>query len=659
MLSAALRGTLSRASSSCADSNARRPQEGALRPTPTRTSPRTTSIDVHGLADFYFQKDLARSAPGTAEFRAFDVWTNLPSASLVRLTIAHRPGTFGFRLDAGSGDTLDAYFRSDPASLTYPTLSRWLSHVEQGFVTVVLPLGRGLSLDLGKFATPIGLEDNESLAAWNYSRSLLFTLGEPTFHAGLRLTYPIREGLGVSLFWLNGWNSNVVGGDGMRSFAGAVSWKPSPSLEAVLEYIGGLERPPTDLGSPLALRNELSTYATYQLTPAVGLALAMDYGLDASSGGVRFWGVAGYARVRIASWLCVGASLRALRRSGGVYDRPPADGDGGDAHAREPARAREAHRRRAARVPARSVGRPGVRVLRPAAVDAPGHRVGEPRLRLLTVASRRGCVPESPQPLAPLPREPARHLPVPVRARFTGRRASGASMWLHRRGAGGPRGGQLFGHLRGRPRARELEPEHGASRAAPADADAAPVRDREALDRREPETEARLLDAGRRGRTARTTTSPSPAAAPVPCPRPPAGRARRGVDANRHPPRRGVLRVLGGVRQDRLAIMLLSAVGSQTTSQSSKFSTTISGGDSVDFELVDGRAQHRRQVGAGPYGGPAARAREAQDPRHELPRALERARGARRTVSVVFASACSRSMERRANMTVASGLKMS
>jgi hypothetical protein len=258
-------------------------------------------FDLHALADVYFQHEEPRG--GAVQLRAFDVRTDQPALNLLRMTVAHRPDWLGFRIDAGVGDLPDVFLRYDPAASRYPGLSRGLSYLEQAFVTAVIPAGRGVSVDVGKFGTPVGLEDNESPANWNYSRGLLFTLAEPTYHTGVRATAPVTDELALSAFWLNGWNTNILSGNGMRSFAAAATWE-TRNVDVVLVYAGGLERAPTRLSDPtLTFRHELDASMIYALRSWLSFAATADYGLDASSGGVSWWGVGGYARCRILPWL--------------------------------------------------------------------------------------------------------------------------------------------------------------------------------------------------------------------------------------------------------------------------------------------------------------------------------------------------------------------
>jgi hypothetical protein len=261
-------------------------------------------LDVHGLLDVYVQHDFDAPASHEVQLRAFDGRSDTPALNLARVTVAHAPDRFGFRLDVGVGDLPNAYLTYDPEAVDHPDVARALSYVEQGFVTAVVPVGRGLAVDVGKFGTPVGLEDNETISNWSYSRSLLFLLAEPSYHTGLRATYELTDSLAVSAFWLDGWDANVLDGNGMRSFAGAVSWHAADGLDVVADYMAGLERAATHLDDPtLTFRHELDAYAMYALRSWLSFAVTGDYGRDARDGGAEWWGVGGSMRGRILPWL--------------------------------------------------------------------------------------------------------------------------------------------------------------------------------------------------------------------------------------------------------------------------------------------------------------------------------------------------------------------
>jgi hypothetical protein len=168
-----------------------------------------------------------------------------------------------------------------------------------------VPVDRALQVDLGKFTTPMGFEDNKSLTNWSYSRSLLYSWAEPSLHTGLRVTSRLTNGVAASLFWVNGWNSIVIDGSDMRTFAGAVSWTPADGLAVVAANMTGLEHPPTRPTAALSLRTLVATYVLYQPAKPLALALAADYGHDRVDRGADWWGAAGYARFETLPWLAV------------------------------------------------------------------------------------------------------------------------------------------------------------------------------------------------------------------------------------------------------------------------------------------------------------------------------------------------------------------
>ncbi len=255
-------------------------------------------LALHVLLDVYLGHNFNNPFSGQNQLRAFDVKSDIPSVNLFRLTLAHKPQQLGFRIDAGFGDTADAFMKSDPAATQYPTLARSLSFVEQAFVTFIIPVGpHGIAVDAGKFGTPIGMEDNETPANWNYSRALTYTFAEPSLHTGLRATYEPGASTAVSLFWLNGWNANIVDGNALRAYAATALFRPHESIELVLVYAGGLERAATRLSVPsLSFRNVLNFVVVYRPWKKLELALNADYGNDRAQGGVNWGGAAAYVR---------------------------------------------------------------------------------------------------------------------------------------------------------------------------------------------------------------------------------------------------------------------------------------------------------------------------------------------------------------------------
>jgi hypothetical protein len=264
----------------------------------------STALDLHGLMDVYAIHNFDDPVSGTNQLREFD-FRDRASLSYARLTLAARPHPLGYRVDVGAGNTADVFEQQDPARSQHPTYARVSSFIGQAFVTAVLPFARPVELDAGKFSTPVGMEDNETITNWNYSRSFLFSWAEPTLHTGLRATIRLSDRLAVSLFWVNGWDAGLVDGSGMRTFAGAATWKPFEGLDVAVADMAGLERPPTDLTAPLSFRNLFDGTVVFSPDGLASFAFTTDVGNDRAGGGVRWWGAAWYARLQSARGFAV------------------------------------------------------------------------------------------------------------------------------------------------------------------------------------------------------------------------------------------------------------------------------------------------------------------------------------------------------------------
>ena len=67
----------------------------------------------------------------------------------------------------------------------------------------MFPLGSGLTVDFGKWASSLGLETNYTKDQWNYSRSYWFDY-LPFYHMGARASYRFNDALAVNYWLTNG-----------------------------------------------------------------------------------------------------------------------------------------------------------------------------------------------------------------------------------------------------------------------------------------------------------------------------------------------------------------------------------------------------------------------------------------------------------------------
>ncbi len=241
------------------------------------------SIEVYGLVDGYYGWAFNEVAP---QLRNFDVNHNSFSLSYVELAIAKpvaADSRAGFRVDFGAGDTADLVNLFEPGGPTY------LKHVQQAYVSYLVPAGSGLTVDFGKFVTPAGAEVIESKDNYNYSRGLLFALAIPYYHMGARFGYAVNDKVSLTGYVVNGWNS-VKDNNDDKTFIGSITVKPTAKLTVIGNYIVGKEQAEESGGGT---RNLFDLVATYAASDKLSVLGNFDYGHDKLAGdGVDWSGVA-------------------------------------------------------------------------------------------------------------------------------------------------------------------------------------------------------------------------------------------------------------------------------------------------------------------------------------------------------------------------------
>ena len=191
-------------------------------------------------------------------------------------------------------------------SSTPPTT---LANVQQAYVTAVIPVGSGLTVDAGKFVTHMGNEVIESKDNWNYSRSYLFVYAIPYYHTGMRFCYPVLSNLTATLHVVNGWNSQT---DVVKSanIGATLNYAAASSTGIIFNGMWG------HTGYEVGARNVYDFIVTQTVTDNLSLALNADYGEAGTSLGIATWkGVDVYGRYAIDT-------LSAVAVRAEVFDDP-------------------------------------------------------------------------------------------------------------------------------------------------------------------------------------------------------------------------------------------------------------------------------------------------------------------------------------------------
>ena len=259
-------------------------------PDPSPSTSFIRSVQVGALVDGYYVHDGNRP-PGDAPYRNFDTRHNRAAFNMAEVWLNKNSTAdqrIGFNVKLNVGPAATIIHAGEPGTIT------GLHNVEQAYVSYLVPAGKGLQIDVGKFVTQHGAEVIESRDNWNYSRSLLFALAIPYYHMGVRAAYTFNDKLTLLGTIVNGWNA-VVDNNRRKSYGVQAALKPVPALSIVQNYMGGPEQPDDNAD----WRHLSDTTVTYTLTPAVSLMANYDYGKDTLVGkGVRWDGIAGYAKIQ-------------------------------------------------------------------------------------------------------------------------------------------------------------------------------------------------------------------------------------------------------------------------------------------------------------------------------------------------------------------------
>jgi hypothetical protein len=138
--------------------------------------------------------------------RAYDVLSNEFSLNQASVVVDHPPDLaagrrWGGRLDLQFGQATDT-LQGNPSNEPRPQIYR---NIFQVYGTYMLPVGKGVTLDFGKWGSSLGIEGNYTKDQMNYSRSYWFDF-LPFYHMGLRASVPLNDRFSVNYWIVNGIN---------------------------------------------------------------------------------------------------------------------------------------------------------------------------------------------------------------------------------------------------------------------------------------------------------------------------------------------------------------------------------------------------------------------------------------------------------------------
>jgi len=216
----------------------------------------TVNLNLDGYYAYNFNHPVGR----VNLLRPYDVLSNEFSLNQANVILEHAPDVaagrrWGARLDLQFGQATDT-LQENPSNEPRPQIYR---NIFQAYGTYVLPIGKGVNVDFGKWSSSLGIEGNYTKDQINYSRSYWFDF-LPFYHMGVRASIPLNDRFNVNYWLVNGTNQ-VEATNGFKDQLFGFTAKPKQSISWTFNYYLGQEHPDRQVvpvSSPIPVQPGLS-----------------------------------------------------------------------------------------------------------------------------------------------------------------------------------------------------------------------------------------------------------------------------------------------------------------------------------------------------------------------------------------------------------------
>jgi Putative beta-barrel porin-2, OmpL-like. bbp2 len=279
------------------------PAAAAQGPEKTTIASRLGPTSFSGFIDTYYGFNFNHPSSLTSGARFFDANTNQFGLNMIELTADKAPnaaageaGRTGYHVSLGFGQAINTINGREPV-----TGAAFAQYLTEAYFSYLPPVGKGLQIDVGKFATTAGEEVIETKDDLNYSRSLLFYYAKPYYHFGARANYKFNDKFSVEGTLTNGWN-DIVDFSSAKTYGVSLAWNPTKQLGLKETYYAGPQPESGNFANTRDTRHLSDTIITYSPTSKWAFALNGDYGREHRPYGspmnevLDWWGGAGYAK---------------------------------------------------------------------------------------------------------------------------------------------------------------------------------------------------------------------------------------------------------------------------------------------------------------------------------------------------------------------------
>lgn len=254
----------------------------------------TLNYQIDGYYEYNFNHPIGR----VNYLRAYDVLSNSFSLNQADVILALDPDLsagrrYGLRLDLQYGQATET-LQGNPANERRPEIYQ---NIFQAYGSYIFPVGRGLQVDVGKWASSLGYENNYTKDQMNYTRSFYFNF-LPFYHQGVRATYRINDKLTANYWIVNGTDQSEPTNSYKDELFG-FALQPTKSVNWTVNYYNGQDHPDSsqamDCGpapiqpglcltaispAPDGKLHIFDSYATWNATPKLTLAAEADYFIE-------------------------------------------------------------------------------------------------------------------------------------------------------------------------------------------------------------------------------------------------------------------------------------------------------------------------------------------------------------------------------------------
>ncbi len=268
---------------------------------PTSQTPPTNALtNLPGGAtlnfafDGYYEFNFNQPPGRVNDLRAYDVLSNTISINQANLVLELAPDLeqhrrYGARLDLQYGQATDT-LQGNPANEPRPTIYQ---NIFQAYGTYVAPIGKGLTLDVGKWSSSLGVEGNYTKDQTDYTRSFYFYF-LPFYHEGVRAGYQVNDKLKLNYWLVNGTNQSEPT-NGFKDELFGFTLTPTKKITWTSNYYLGQEHPDNTqatgctipeqpglcvnpiLSAPNGKTHIIDNYITWQATSKLALTGEGDY----------------------------------------------------------------------------------------------------------------------------------------------------------------------------------------------------------------------------------------------------------------------------------------------------------------------------------------------------------------------------------------------